>query len=69
MALSSSQLLQKNGQLSVVNGIAEQGDDHVQEGSQDGQEEEVIVEDGKLSLQARLALAGRWELGGRPYSQ
>lgn len=41
----ATKLLQKNGQLSVVNGIAEQGDDHVQEGSQDGQEEEVIVED------------------------
>lgn len=66
MALSPSQLLQKNGQLSVVNGVAEQGDDHVPEGNQDGQEEEVIVEDGKLSLQARLASAGHWELEGRP---
>ncbi|XP_041536056.1 A-kinase anchor protein 12 isoform X1 [Microtus oregoni] len=41
----ATKLLQKNGQLSVVNGIAEQGGDHVPEGSQDGQEEEVIVED------------------------
>lgn len=41
----ATKLLQKNGQLSVVNGVAEQGGDHVQEGSQDGQEEEVIVED------------------------
>ena len=69
MALSPSQLLQKNGQLSVVNGVAEQGGDPVPEGSQDGQEEEVIVEDGKLSLQARLASAGHWELEGRLNSQ
>lgn len=41
----ATKLLQKNGQLSAVNGVAEQGDDHVQEGNQDGQEEEVIVED------------------------
>lgn len=65
MALSSPQLPQKNGQLSTVNGVAEQGDAHVQEGTQDGQEEEVAVEDGKLSLQARLALAGRGALGGQ----
>ncbi|KAH0509450.1 A-kinase anchor protein 12 [Microtus ochrogaster] len=43
----ATKLLQKNGQLSVVNGVAEQGGDHVPEGSQDGQEEEVIVEDGE----------------------
>ncbi|XP_052606923.1 A-kinase anchor protein 12 isoform X1 [Peromyscus californicus insignis] len=41
----ATKLLQKNGQLSAVNGVAEQGDDHVQEGTQDGQEEEVIAED------------------------
>lgn len=61
---------QKNGQLSSVNGVAEQGDVNVQEENQDGQEEEVIVEDGKLSLQARLALAGHWgELEGRLHLQ
>ncbi|KAL6032364.1 hypothetical protein STEG23_028590, partial [Scotinomys teguina] len=41
----ADQVLQKNGQLSAVNGVAEQGGDHVQEGDQDGQEEEVIVEE------------------------
>ena len=71
MALSPSspQLPQKNGQLSAVNGVAEQEDVHVQEESQDGQEEEVTVEDGKPSLQARLALAGHWELEGRLHLQ
>ncbi|ERE86070.1 A-kinase anchor protein 12 [Cricetulus griseus] len=38
----ATKLLQKNGQLSAVNGVAEQGDVHVQEENQDGQEEEVI---------------------------
>ncbi|KAL1770209.1 A-kinase anchor protein 12 isoform X1 [Sigmodon hispidus] len=42
---SATKFPQKNGQLSAVNGVAEQEDDHVQEGNQDGQEEEVIVED------------------------
>ncbi|XP_055472024.1 A-kinase anchor protein 12 isoform X1 [Psammomys obesus] len=37
--------LPQNGQLSTVNGVAEQGDVQVQEGTQDGQEEEVTVED------------------------
>ncbi|XP_023562015.1 A-kinase anchor protein 12 isoform X2 [Octodon degus] len=39
----ASQLLQKNGQLSTVNGLAEQGELILQEGAQNGQEEEVIV--------------------------
>jgi len=56
------QLPQKNGQLSTVNGVAEQGDVHVQEENQEGQEEEVVDEDGKLPLQARLILAGHWRL-------
>lgn len=41
----ATKLPQKNGQLSAVNGVAEQEDVHVQEESQDGQEEEVTVED------------------------
>lgn len=44
------QLPQKNGQLSTVNGVTEQGDVHVQEENQKGQEEEVVDEDGKLPL-------------------
>ncbi|KAM6180737.1 A-kinase anchor protein 12 [Erethizon dorsatum] len=39
----ASKLLQKNGQLSTINGLAEQGELTVQEGAQNGQEEEVIV--------------------------
>lgn len=63
MALSPPpKLPQKNGQLSTVNGVAEQGDVHVQEENQEGQEEEVVDEDGKLLLQARLILAGHWRL-------
>lgn len=61
----ATKLPQKNGQLSTVNGVAEQGDVHVQEENQEGQEEEVVDEDGKLPLQARLTLAGHWELEGR----
>lgn len=56
------QLPQKNGQLSTVNGVAEQGDVHVQEENQEGQEEKVVDEDGKLPLQARLIFAGHWRL-------
>lgn len=63
------QLPQKNGQLSTVNGVAEQDDVHVQEENQDRQEEEAIVEDGKLSSQAGLALAGHWELEGSLHLQ
>lgn len=41
----ATKLPQKNGQLSTVNGVAEQGDVHVQEENQEGQEEEVVDED------------------------
>ncbi|XP_003468528.1 A-kinase anchor protein 12 isoform X2 [Cavia porcellus] len=39
----ATKLLQKNGQLSTVNGLAEQGELTLQEGAQNGQEEEAIV--------------------------
>ncbi|XP_076782893.1 A-kinase anchor protein 12 isoform X2 [Arvicanthis niloticus] len=45
MKLTSQLPPQKNGQLSSVNGVAEQGDVNIKEENQDGQEEEVIVED------------------------
>lgn len=41
----ASKLLQKNGQLSPVNGLAEQEELSLQEGALNGQEEEVIVTD------------------------
>lgn len=41
----ATKLLQKNGQLSTVNGLAEQGELSLQEEAQTGQEEEVIVTD------------------------
>lgn len=41
----ATKLLQKNGQLSTVNGLAEQGELSVQEEALTGQEEEVIVTD------------------------
>lgn len=39
----ATKLLQKNGQLSTINGLAEQGELSLQEGGLKGQEEEVIV--------------------------
>lgn len=41
----ATKLLQKNGQLSAVNGLAEQGELSLQEGALNGQEEEVVVID------------------------
>lgn len=41
----ATKLLQKNGQLSTVNGLAEQGELSLQEEAQTSQEEEVIVTD------------------------
>ncbi|KAM9666891.1 A-kinase anchor protein 12 isoform 1-T1 [Trichechus inunguis] len=41
----ATKLLQKNGQLSTVNGLTEQGELSHQEGDLSGQEEEVIVAD------------------------
>ncbi|XP_059970458.1 A-kinase anchor protein 12 [Mesoplodon densirostris] len=41
----ATKLLQKNGQLSTVNGLAEQGELGLQEGALNGQEEEVTVPD------------------------
>ncbi|XP_023978308.1 A-kinase anchor protein 12 isoform X1 [Physeter macrocephalus] len=41
----ATKLLQKNGQLSTVNGLAEQGELGLQEGALNGQEEEVTVTD------------------------
>lgn len=59
MVLSSPQLLQKNGQLSTVNGLAEQEELSLQEGALNGQEEEVIVtDDGKPLFQAPVQNQG-----------
>ncbi|KAJ8797242.1 hypothetical protein J1605_017470 [Eschrichtius robustus] len=45
LGAGNSQLLQKNGQLSTVNGLAEQGELGLQEGALNGQAEEVTVTD------------------------
>ncbi|EPY80647.1 hypothetical protein CB1_000812037 [Camelus ferus] len=50
-----SKLLQKNGQLSTVNGLAEQGELSLQEGAPSGQEEEVTVADATNKHSRRLA--------------
>lgn len=43
----AAKLLQKNGQLSTANGLAEQGELSLQEGAPDGQEEVIVPEVGQ----------------------